>query len=78
MARTELRTGRGKETTYTTLLYSDIQKQLFSLSAIQRLLGGPFGLAKATPGSPALLGVPSRLGTLLCPSCTRKNDAPNS
>jgi len=33
--------------------------------AVHRLLGGPFGRAKATPGNAALLGVPKRLGSLL-------------
>jgi hypothetical protein len=31
---------------------------------IHRFLGGPFGLAKATPDNPALFGVPTRLGSL--------------
>lgn len=32
---------------------------------IHRLFGGPFGLAKAAPCSPALFGVPTRLVSLL-------------
>ena len=42
----------------TGLLYSTLQLH-FPSAAIQRLLGGPLGLANATPGSPASLSVPT-------------------
>jgi hypothetical protein len=38
---------------------------LLPSTAIHRLLGGPFGRAKDTPGNTTLLGVPKRLGSLL-------------
>jgi hypothetical protein len=60
---------------YSCVIYNSVV--LLSSLPFHRLLGSP-GLAKLTPGSTALPGVPTRLGTLLWPSSARKNDASNS